>query len=98
MTKKATASFKLIVVLFILSYVTLAYVKSLRQTTAKINDVKKLEKRLTLLQQENSVLKDEIRKLKNPEEIERQARAIGLVKNNEVSVRIIEKAKKKKEK
>lgn len=95
MNRKATSGFKLLVVLFIVSYVALAYLKGVRQTTAKINDVKKLENRLMMLQQENSVLKDEINRLKTPEEIERQARNLGLVKKNEVSVRIIEKAKKK---
>lgn len=98
MNKNITASLKLLIALLIFGYLALAYVKSMKQTTAKINDMKALEKRLTRLSEENAVLKQEIKNLQKPEEIERQARNLGLVKQNELSLRVIDKKQKKKQK
>ncbi len=98
MNRNITASLKLLIALLILGYFALAYVKSMKQTTAKINDMKALEKRLTRLSEENAVLKQEIKNLQKPEEIERQARNLGLVKQNELSLRVIDKKQKKKQK
>lgn len=97
MNRKVSSGLKLFIGLLIIGYFTLAYVRSVKQTTAKINDMKALEKKLTLLQQENSVLKQEIKNLQKPEEIERQARSLGLVKENELSLRIIEQNQNKKQ-
>lgn len=96
MNKKISASLKLFITLLVLGYFLLAYAKSMKQTTAKINDLRALEKKIITLQQENSVLKQEIKNLQTPEEIERQARSLGLVKENELSLRIIEQKKKQK--
>lgn len=95
-TKRANRlSFKALVVLFVFGHIFLGLAKLGLQNYEKQKQYQALQRELQKIQKSNEQYRKKIQDIKTEEEIEREARKLGLIKPGEIPFRVIKSPGKK---
>lgn len=88
---------KLLAVAVVLVVFGVGIAKVTRRVMAQTAELRTLQARLAELEEENKSLREDIKRMQTPEELERMARKLGFVKKGEVAFRVVPAQKKEGE-
>lgn len=95
--RRAERLLKLAAILGILVVFGAGIAKVARRAATQSAELRALQARLEALEKENKTLREDIKRMQTPEELERMARKLGFVKKGEVAFRVVPDTEKQEQ-